>query len=247
MAKAYGADHAKTLNSLANAAVGHWSLGRLEKSVPMFEEVLRRQEATLGRDHPATMLTAANLAVNYRDAKRVDESIELFEEAYEASKKYPSLRWIGDPLFEVYIQTRNREKSIQLAAELVSQAESQGESKSLADTLQYIARSLFRVKAFAEAEPMLLKAVEIMKKHHQDDWLTSAYQVFYGHALLHQEKYKEAEPALLAGYEGLSERIDENPESQQPYVTQAIRALVKLYRATEKPEKVKEWQEKLMP
>ena len=213
----------------------------------MFEEVFRRQEATLGRDHPATMLTAANLAVNYRDAKRMDESIELFEEAYEASKKYPNLRWIGDPLFEVYIQTRNREKSIQLAAELVSQAESQGESKSLADTLQYVARSLFRVKAFAEAEPMLLKAVEIMKKHHPDDWLTSAYQVFYGQALLRQEKYEEAEPALLAGYEGLSERIDEIPESQQPYVTQAIRALVELYRATEKPEKVKEWQEKLKP
>ena len=38
-----------------NLAAGYWSMKRLDKSVPLFEEVLKRQEAKLGRDHPDTL------------------------------------------------------------------------------------------------------------------------------------------------------------------------------------------------
>ena len=80
---------------MASLAAGYWSMKRLDKSVPLFEEVLTLLEKKLGRDHPATLITVANLGVNYKDAGRLAEAIPLLEEAYQAAKKHPTLGWVG--------------------------------------------------------------------------------------------------------------------------------------------------------
>jgi hypothetical protein len=54
----------------------HWQLGQFDKSVPVFAELLKLQEAKLGRNHPDTQRSVANLGVNYKDAGRLKESIE---------------------------------------------------------------------------------------------------------------------------------------------------------------------------
>ena len=57
--------------------------------MPLFEDVLKRQEAKLGRQHPDTQMTVANLGVNYKDAGRLKEAIPLLEEAHQAAKTIP--------------------------------------------------------------------------------------------------------------------------------------------------------------
>lgn len=105
---------------------------------------------------------------------------------------------------------RDKEKSTKLALELAKQAEIQDDPQATANSLQYMARSLFRVESYPEAETMLRRAVEIMQEHQPGDWLTSAYQVFLGQALLKQEEYDEAETLLIAGYEVLPKALSQS-------------------------------------
>ena len=60
--------------------------------------------------------------------------------------------------------------------------------------------------------------------------------------LLGQKTYAEAEPLLLAGYEGMKAREAKVPK---PRLTQAGERIVKLYEAWGQPEKAAEWRAKL--
>jgi tetratricopeptide (TPR) repeat protein len=76
-----------------------WHYGQ---SVPLLEDVLKRQEAKLGRHHPDTQLTVGNLGVNYKDAGRLKEAIPLLEEAYQSSRRFRRLRNLANPLIDAY-------------------------------------------------------------------------------------------------------------------------------------------------
>ncbi len=62
-----------------------------------------------------------------------------------------------------------------------------------------------------EAEPLLRECLAIREKALPDNWLTFNTRSMLGGLLLGQKKYEEAEPLLLAGYEGMKER--ENSDS----------------------------------
>src|SRR5262249_3029081 len=66
-----GPDHVETLRVLDNFAVCCWSLGQLDRSVPLFEDLLKRREAVVRRPDPETLMTVANLGVNYKAAGRL--------------------------------------------------------------------------------------------------------------------------------------------------------------------------------
>ena len=66
-----------------------------------------------------------------------------------------------------------------------------------------------------------------------------------GGSLLGQQKYAEAEPLLLAGYEGLQQREQTIPPRGKVRLTEAIERLVQLYEATSEDDKAAEWRTKL--
>ncbi len=82
-------DDPSTPIALENLALAYWSAKQLDKSVPLFEDVLKRREATLGRQHSDTQLAVANLGVNYKDAGRLKEAIPLLQEAHQSAKRIP--------------------------------------------------------------------------------------------------------------------------------------------------------------
>ena len=53
----YGPTHTDTLNAVNNLAVFLKSIGRFEKALPLYERVLKGDEAALGPDHPHTVGT----------------------------------------------------------------------------------------------------------------------------------------------------------------------------------------------
>ncbi len=63
-----------------------------------------------------------------------------------------------------------------------------------------------------------------------------------GGALLGQKKYAEAEPMLLAGYEGMKQREKTITPIKMNYLTEALDRLIDLSTATNKPDDVKKWQ-----
>ena len=66
-----------------------------------------------------------------------------------------------------------------------------------------------------------------------------------GGALLGQKKYAEAEPLLLAGYEGLKKDEKAIPPQGKINIPNAIQRLVKLYDATGKKDEAAKWRKEL--
>ena len=62
---------------------------------------------------------------------------------------------------------------------------------------------------------------------------------------LGQKNYADAEPLLLAGYEGMKEREAKIPHEYKRRVTEALERLVQLYDAWGKPDQAAEWRVKL--
>ena len=72
----------------------------------------------------------------------------------------------------------------------------------------------FKVHAYAEAESVLRESLAIRQKKQPNRWNTFNAQSMLGGALLGQKKYADAEPLLLAGYDGMKQRRQSIPPSK---------------------------------
>src|SRR5260370_1132542 len=205
------------------------------------------REAKLGRDHLQTVHAAANLGVNYRDAGRLKEAIPLLEEAHQAAKKNAELRWAGTELLTAYGMAGENAKLADLVPELLTEARKSlpKDSPQLAQQLATASMALLQTKAFAEAEPLLRECLAIREKAQPDAWSTFNTKSSLGGALLGQKKYADAEPLLLAGYEGMKEREKTIPPQGKDRLTQAIERLVQLCEAMGKKDDAANWRKEL--
>ena len=101
---------------------------------------------------------------------------------------------------------------------------------------------MLQAKAFTDAEPLLRKCLAIREKTQPDLWTTFNTQSLLGGALLGQKKYAEAEPLLLAGYEGMKRREKSIPPQGATRIPEALDRLLDLCTATSRPDEVKKWQ-----
>ena len=74
-----------------------------------------------------------------------------------------------------------------------------------------------------------------------DEWATFNTQSMLGGALLGQKKYAEAEPLLLAGYEGLKQREESIPPAGQIRLPEALDRLIELTTALDQPDATQKW------
>jgi eukaryotic-like serine/threonine-protein kinase len=242
-----GPDHPETLITLNNLAGTYWSAKQLDKSVPLFEDVLKRREAGLGRQDPGTQLAVANLGVNYKDAGRLDKAIPLLEEAYRSSGKLPDLRWVGTSLLNAYAKVGRSAEAAKLVLEQLAEARKAlpNDSPHLAHVLAQDGIILLQIKAYADSEPLLRECLAIHEKTQPDLWNTFNTKSMLGGALLGQKKYAEAEPLLIAGYEGMKQRESTMPPQAKVHLTTALERIVQLYEATDKPAEAARWRKKL--
>ena len=239
-----GPDHPDTLATLNNLGAAYRSTKQLDKSVPLFEDVLKRTEAKLGRQHPDTLQTLANLGVNYKDAGRLKEAIPLLEEAYQAARRFPTLRFVRNQLLDAYMKAGENAKLADLLQEQLAEARKAlpKDSPQLAGLLAQIGLGLLQQKKWTEAEPLLRECLAIREKTQPDIWSTFNTKSLLGGALLGQKKYADAEPLLLAGYEGMKQREKTIPPQGSARIPEALDRLIELYKASNKPDEVKKWQ-----
>ena len=95
-----------------------------------------------------------------------------------------------------------------------------------------------------EAEPILRECLAIREQTHPDHWMTFHAKSLLGGALACQQKYAEAEPLLLAGYEGIEGRARTLPPRGQSRLTEARERLVRLYDAWGRKEQAAVWRKK---
>lgn len=99
-------------------------------------------------------------------------------------------------------------------------------------------------KQWLAAETMLRQCLAKRLKAHPDDWTAFNAQSLLGASLLGQQRYQEAEPLLLAGFEGLRLRVEKIPKDARHRVPEAAERLVALYTALGNTAEVEKWRSK---
>jgi serine/threonine protein kinase/Flp pilus assembly protein TadD len=112
--------------------------------------------------------------------------------------------------------------------------------------LATLSQALLEQQEYAASEEVLRVCLAIRTKKIPDDWRRFNTLSLLGGALLGRKKYTEAEPLLLQGYEGIKQRESQVPEGYKIIrLNEAVGRLVRLYEATNQPEKARTWREKL--
>jgi eukaryotic-like serine/threonine-protein kinase len=248
-----GPEHPDTLATLGNLAVLYWSLRKLDRSVPLFEEALGLRKRKQGADHPDTLLVAFNLGVNYSDAGRHDEAVAVFDEwlprAQARLKPDQPPRDFGlSAGAEVYTRAGRPEKAEPLLRERAArQKQATGaDSPEYAVVLAQLGASLLQLQQWARAEPVLRDGLAIRERIEPGAWTTFYAKSQLGVALLGQDKFVDAEPLLLTGYEGMKQCETSIPADARFRLTEALERLVRLYDAWGKKDRAAQWREELL-
>src|SRR5271168_1312863 len=94
--------------------------------------------------------------------------------------------------------------------------------------------------SICRAEALLRPALAIREKGDRDAWGLFRAQAFLGACLAGEQRYAEAEPLLLEGYQGMLARKERIPAPYRYHLDNARESIVQLYQAWGKPEKAAE-------
>ena len=244
-----GLEHPETLICMTNLAGVYQSAKRLDLALPLFEETLKLKKAKLGPDHPLTLTCMNNLAGAYADAGKLDLALPLFEETLKIKQatlgpEHPETLGTMGNLGHAYGEANQGEKAAAIFKEFVAgqRKRAKPDDPRFAGGLAQVALDLLNCKQHTAAEELLRECLAIREKTQPDVWTTFNTKSQIGGALLGQKKYADAEPLLLAGYEGMKQREKAIPPEGQVRLPEALDRLIEFYTATDKPDEAKKWQ-----
>jgi hypothetical protein len=247
-----GRDHFYTLIAMNNLGSGYQQAGKLELALPLLEETLKRREAQLGPDHPDTLQTMSNLALGYQAAGKLELALPLYEETLKRRKArlapdHPDTLTSMNNLAWGYQAAGKLELALPIYEDTLKaiKAKLGPDHRNTLTILNSLGDGYIRAGHAAKAEPLLRECLAVREKKEPDAWTTFGTKSLLGAALLGQKKYSEAEPLLLAGYQGLKQREATIPLPAKVRLIAAVERLVRLYEATGDNVKAKEWQQKL--
>jgi eukaryotic-like serine/threonine-protein kinase len=235
-----GPDHPDTLSSMNNLATCYRVANKLDLALPLYDDTLKRRKAKLGPEHRDTLTSMYNLASCFQADGKLDLALPLFEDALKFRKaKFgtdhaDTLLTMGN-LAAAYLTVKEHAKAVSLFNEYLSVRRKQWGAGDIryGGQLALVALELLRNGQFASAEPMLRDCLEIRTKEQPELWSTFNTRAVLGACLLGQKKYKDAEPLLKDGYEGMKQREKSIPPQGLPRLTEALERLVQLYEATD--------------
>ena len=259
-----GPEHPDTLRSMKHLVVAYQAAGKLDLALPFLEETLELQKAKLGPEHPDTLVGMGNLARAYYAAGKLDLVLPLLEESLRLQKaklgsEHPeTLKVMGNLEFVRNMTTAEERYRVELAKNGPGHIHTLLARRDLAQYYMAVHRlddaeqTLFEVirgmKDRASDDAILVFTIGLLRKSlatrertMPDAWLTFQSKSLLGEALLGQKKYAEAEPLLLAGYEGMKKREAKIPPQSKVRVTEALERVVRLYEALDKKDDAARW------
>jgi len=93
----------------------------------------------------------------------------------------------------------------------------------------------------AEAEELLRRCLAEREKTEPNGFRQASTRTMLGRVLAEQKKFAEAEPLLLAGYEGLEANADKISRARQYHRSDARAWLAELYEDWGKPDEAAKW------
>ena len=243
-----GPEHPSTLLAMSNLAAAYQSTGRLAEAIPLHEQTLEVRKAQLGLEHPDTLTSMNNLAAAYFTAGKVAEALPLFEQTLELIKaklgpEHPNTLTLMGSLAKVYLANEQPETALPLLDRSIAglRRRAKPDDPTFAGLLAAVSLDLLKHRQYPAAETYLRECLTIREKKLPDDWLLFSTKSMLGGALAGQKKFQEAEPLLVEGYSGMKDREAKIPPAAKTRLPEAIRRLVDLYTAWDRPEEAAKW------
>jgi Tfp pilus assembly protein PilF len=241
-----GPDHPHTVNSRVILGACYREQRKFDLAVPLLEEAVRASKATAGEEDDNTLNAMRHLGLTYLKWGKPELALPLMLATYKKLSPQTDLQTLY--LAQAFLATKQPQKALPLFKEFIDWQRKQlgADSPEFAAGLAPICLDLLRHQEYSEAEKHLRECLTIDKKNKPDHWSTFNTQSALGAALLGQHKYAEAEPLLLAGYEGMKQRAAQIPSQVRNLRLRAARErLVQLYDAWDKPDEAAKWRKEL--
>jgi serine/threonine protein kinase len=226
------------LNNRARRAISLVRAGRMEEGISEAEDLARLNDS-VALILSAHVHTVAADRSNPPDAAAFDRhagrAIELLRQA--AAKGWKNTRYIvGDDNLDAL---RDREDFRAVLAEMGKGTPAGTYSGALA----ILGDKLLDRRKYDAAEAVLRDCLAVREKEAPDDWTMFNTLSMLGKALLGQDKYVDAEPLLLKGYEGMKAREKAIPQAGggDRRIPESLDRLIELYTATDKPDEAAKW------
>lgn len=256
-----GPDHPDTLATVNNLGVSYLELGKLAEAREMLKQAVDGRTRKLGAEHPATLNSVMNLGRTYQMDGKLEQALPLLLQAAQGMEKrnfqhqYAAaivIRLLNclDQL-ERYAESETWQRKL-LAA---NRARSGVNTPVYATGQSALGQTLLQQQKWAEAESLLRESLERLQKLAAaakpgtaggvSPWSIGVNKSALGQALVKQQKFAEAEPLLLAGYQELAGL--EGPRSPQDAkrLQEVLERIIQLYESWAKKEQAAEWRKKL--
>ena len=236
--KKVGPDHILSARLGCALASACDAAGQSEKAMTIMAENVVKIRKLLGDTHPDAMHAMNNLAFMYEQNDKLDDAIPLHLETLQLRRgklgnDHPDTLESQSNLAWCLRRAGRFAESIDLyrQARPGMVAQHGAEHDQTISFLNNFSHSLLMGQQFEEAETVLRECLPLQEQKYPDGWRTFRAKAWLGSALLGQKKLDEAEPLLLAGYDGLLSREEKLPEHAGIVLNEVPEQLVRLYAA----------------
>ena len=248
-----GSDHRETIHRMGHLAGAYLQMDATAEAIPIFEELVRLCTLRFGPEHIETLIESRNLAMAHWMAGSLERALPLLEDTFDASKRqlganHPRTLLSMRELAEAYGYANRFPEAMALARDrlAIARGARPANNAELATQLASLGSILLQAREYVKAEPILRECRAIREEELPDSWQYFSALSSLGRCLLSQKKFGEAESLLLAGYAGLerhAETVVRTPFSIRQ-LPDTIKALVQLYRATDRADEATRWETK---
>ncbi|CAN5428777.1 hypothetical protein BH10PLA2_BH10PLA2_17130 [soil metagenome] len=260
MVRILGADHPETLISQHNLATVYRAVGKLSRAIELFDQLYKTRLKKSGADHPDTLITLGGLARSRQLAGQQDLAVVLYRQVAEGYEKRKFQDQFADRALRRLIACLEEQKLYSEAASWrrkwlrVLKDRQEEATVENAGELAGLGLDLLRQEKWAEAETVLHDCLDVQEQLSDKTsavldpkaprvlpWQIAQVKSMLGQALTGQKKFAQAEPLLLAGYEGMKKQEKTIPTAFSDSLPNAANRLAQFYDACARPEKAAEW------
>jgi tetratricopeptide (TPR) repeat protein len=247
-----GSENPETLDTMTNLAEFYRDRGEYGKAEPLTAAALAAYRRVLGVNHRSTINSMNSLGELYIETGQYSKAEALFQEAFDSARRagheqHPFALASLFGIAEAYEQEGRAAQAEDLYTKVLeSRRQVLGnEHPETLDTLLSLGHLRIEQQRYAEAEAPLREAFTGYKKTAPDSWEQYDCEALLGVSLAGQKRFADAEPLLIAGYEGMLQQKETASASERSDLPARAGSIIKLYQDWGRREKVAEWQQKL--
>ena len=235
---------ANTLSVVADALAGHGDFAGAE---PLYRDAIAIARKGFGEQHSETARYQSTLGWVLVRAGEYAKAGPLLRDALTVQRKTPGVdndatRTTLTNLARALNGMGDYAGAETAAREAIASYRKQTNPRLIAGPLAALGESLLERRQFVEAAVALEEARDVLAKQHPTTaWLPPDVASLLGAALAGQQKYSQAEPLLVSGYQGLRD-ITGSPRSR---LRKSIERLIAFYTSAGRPAEAAPWRERL--